>query len=308
MSLTPQDIQSKQFHTGFRGFDVEEVDAFLERVAEEFLILNLEGKQAKEKAEALEKEIAHYKKQEKSFQKAILSAQKISDEMQSKSEEESRATLTRAREEAEQMVARAQEESEKIRSEAVDAAEKIKSETTARIKALNDEVASLEKMKEEAVATLRDTLNRYLAAIDNDPPGEIPPPSLKSPAPAPPTAVEPAEETAAMKTSPPPQMPEPEQGSVTAPETAAPITTDPDADDDLSDLYQKIDMLEQDIESNQPEPLDLGSLEPLTDSTEDDDNDLSIPDLDDKILFNLEDPLDDLEPSIAINSGKQTTE
>ena len=35
MTITPQDIQSKQFHVRMRGFDVDEVDKFLEKVAEE---------------------------------------------------------------------------------------------------------------------------------------------------------------------------------------------------------------------------------------------------------------------------------
>ena len=62
MILTPQDIQSQQFHVRFRGFDVEEVDTFLERVSEDLLTLMQENKQLKAKVEALtgDVEVFHF--------------------------------------------------------------------------------------------------------------------------------------------------------------------------------------------------------------------------------------------------------
>jgi len=36
MKITPLDIQQQQFKTRFRGFDIREVDAFLEQIAETF--------------------------------------------------------------------------------------------------------------------------------------------------------------------------------------------------------------------------------------------------------------------------------
>ena len=92
MSLTAEDIQTKQFHVRFRGFDIEEVDTFLERIAENFVLLNAEKKELKDKVEKLEMEINKFYSQEKTFQHAIISAQQISDEMQEKSRLEAEAT------------------------------------------------------------------------------------------------------------------------------------------------------------------------------------------------------------------------
>ena len=36
MNLTPLDIQQQKFKTKFRGFDIREVDAFLEQLANAF--------------------------------------------------------------------------------------------------------------------------------------------------------------------------------------------------------------------------------------------------------------------------------
>ena len=36
MKITPQDIHKQEFKTGMRGYDKDEVDAFLQMIAEQF--------------------------------------------------------------------------------------------------------------------------------------------------------------------------------------------------------------------------------------------------------------------------------
>ncbi len=52
--LTPENIQNQQFHVRFRGFDVDEVDAFLEKVAENYLVLIKDNEKLKEKLNAIQ--------------------------------------------------------------------------------------------------------------------------------------------------------------------------------------------------------------------------------------------------------------
>ena len=159
MTLTPQEIQSKQFHVRLRGFDVEEVDGFLEKIAEEFLILTLENKQAKEKLQELSKEIEGYKKQEKTFQTAILSAQKISEEMQAKARKESEEMLTKAREESEHTLTQARSEAEETLARANNEAEdRI---TSARNEA-EQNINQAREQAEETVSQARDSAEETL--------------------------------------------------------------------------------------------------------------------------------------------------
>jgi cell division initiation protein len=144
MTMTPQDIQSQQFHVRFRGFDVEEVDNFLERVAEEYLILIEENKQLNEQLETVGREIESYHSREKSFQNAIMSAQQIVEEMKARSRRESEEILAAAREEARRLNAEAHGE----------------------VASLESEVDRLKKMKTEAQQELQQTLHRYLALLD----------------------------------------------------------------------------------------------------------------------------------------------
>ena len=57
MKITSQDIIDKEFRVKFRGFDMAEVDTFLEEVAEVFFKLNEENTQLNEKILALQKKI-----------------------------------------------------------------------------------------------------------------------------------------------------------------------------------------------------------------------------------------------------------
>ncbi|MFC1845341.1 DivIVA domain-containing protein [Thermodesulfobacteriota bacterium] len=57
MKITHQDIIDKEFRVKFRGFDMAEVDTFLEEVAEKFFKLSEENTQLNEKILALQEEI-----------------------------------------------------------------------------------------------------------------------------------------------------------------------------------------------------------------------------------------------------------
>jgi len=144
--LTAQDIQAQQFHVRFRGFDVEEVDDFLDRVAETVLALTDENERLKKRLEELEQEMASMRNQEKAFQQAILSAQAIAEEMKEKSRQEAEAILASARSEAESL-----EQSARI-----------------EVSALEKEVDRLKHLRGEITRELKSFLEGYLAQLDRD--------------------------------------------------------------------------------------------------------------------------------------------
>ena len=146
MSLTAEDIQTKQFHVRFRGFDIEEVDTFLERIAENFVLLNEEKKELKEKVEKLEMEINKFYSQEKTFQHAILSAQRIADEMQEKSRQEANSRRTAVLDEIDRMRKKGIEERE----------------------ALQQEIDALQENRNKVREELRTYLQTYLSWLDQN--------------------------------------------------------------------------------------------------------------------------------------------
>ena len=81
MKLTPFEIQQQQFKTRFRGFDVREVDTFLEQMADAFESLRSENESLREDINRLEHESQGYKQREETFKRAMLNSQKVLEQM-----------------------------------------------------------------------------------------------------------------------------------------------------------------------------------------------------------------------------------
>ena len=81
MQMTPLEIQQKQFRTRFRGFDVREVDLFLEQTAAAFENLQRENEQLQEKIRRLKMEVQGYQKREETFKQAMINSQKVIEQM-----------------------------------------------------------------------------------------------------------------------------------------------------------------------------------------------------------------------------------
>lgn len=107
MNLTPLDIQQQKFKTKFRGFDVREVDAFLEQVAGLFEGMQRTHKDLQEEVRRLELEIQGYRKREETFKRALLNSQKVLDQMKDN-----------ARKSAELIIAESEVKAEKILNKA----------------------------------------------------------------------------------------------------------------------------------------------------------------------------------------------
>ena len=107
MKITPLDIQQQQFKTRFRGFDIREVDAFLEQMAETVESLQKENQNLGDEVRRLEMEIQGYRKREETFKRALLNSQKVLDQMKDN-----------ARRSAELIIAEAEVKAEKILNKA----------------------------------------------------------------------------------------------------------------------------------------------------------------------------------------------
>jgi len=107
MKITPLDIQQQQFKTKFRGFDVREVDTFLEQMADAFEAMLRENEGLSQKIQRLKAENMGYKKREEAFKRAMLNSQKVLEQMKNN-----------ARKSAELVVAEAGVQAEKILNKA----------------------------------------------------------------------------------------------------------------------------------------------------------------------------------------------
>jgi len=107
MEITPLDIQQQKFKVRFRGFDVHEVDAFLEQVADTVAALQRENESLREDIRRFQLESQGYRKREETFKHAMLNSQKVMEEMKKSAEKSSELIIAEAEVKAERILSKA---------------------------------------------------------------------------------------------------------------------------------------------------------------------------------------------------------
>jgi cell division initiation protein len=106
MGVTPLVIKQKEFSTRFRGFDVQEVDTFLEEVAREFESQEAAIEQLRQENHRLNLENQGYRKREESMRNAMIQSQRVLDQMKENAEKSAQVTIANAEVEAEKILNR----------------------------------------------------------------------------------------------------------------------------------------------------------------------------------------------------------
>lgn len=114
MKLTPLDIHHKEFHRGLRGYNEEEVDSFLDIVAEEFERLFKENVELNEQLEAVKEKLARFENIEQTLQNTLVSAQKSAEEVQRNAEQKSELVVKEAELKAREMLQGVQGERQRL--------------------------------------------------------------------------------------------------------------------------------------------------------------------------------------------------
>ena len=81
MNISSKDIKKRDFKKSLRGYDANEVDAFLDTVSSHYEKLAAENKTQSEKIKSLLSDIDIYKENEHNLQKAIIKSQDLGEEI-----------------------------------------------------------------------------------------------------------------------------------------------------------------------------------------------------------------------------------
>ena len=107
--VTAKDIQEKAFERAGKGYNMSQVDEFLDELAADFTSLSKENAALKGKLKVLVQKVDEYRQTEDSMRLALLSAQKLSAQIESD-----------ARVRADAMLAEAQDRTDKLTRQAAD--------------------------------------------------------------------------------------------------------------------------------------------------------------------------------------------
>ncbi|VAX31907.1 Cell division initiation protein DivIVA [hydrothermal vent metagenome] len=120
MRITPLDIQQKQFPVKFRGFDVEEVYAFLEVIREEMEDLLRENASLKEHHHRSEAQLQEFRDMENTLRETLMTAQQMVEDYKTNARKEAELILREAELKADTLIKDAQERVVKIHEDIVD--------------------------------------------------------------------------------------------------------------------------------------------------------------------------------------------
>jgi cell division initiation protein len=144
MKMTPLDIQQQQFKMKFRGFDVREVDTFLEQMADAFESLKSENNRLHQEIKRLQLEAQGHREREESFKRAMLNSQKVLEQMKQN-----------ARKSAELVVAEAEVKAEKILSRAQN-----------RLSQLHEDIAELKRQRSQIEVQIRSVIEGHSKLLE----------------------------------------------------------------------------------------------------------------------------------------------
>ncbi len=102
--LTPLDIENKRFSKTLKGYNVDEVDDFLDQLTLEYEKLYRENAEYKELIEQSKRDLEHYKNVEHTLQNTLVMAQSTAEDIKSMAQKQAEQLIRDAQAEARRAV------------------------------------------------------------------------------------------------------------------------------------------------------------------------------------------------------------
>ncbi|MCU0344683.1 MAG: DivIVA domain-containing protein [Ignavibacterium sp.] len=148
MKISPIEIRQQEFAKKMRGYDPDEVQSFLETLADEIQKLNEDNESLTSEVESLTEQINEYKKIEKNLQDTLLNAQESSAKSMEATKKQASLMIREAELKASQIIEKARESTNDIRNAVVNLREE-KDLILAKLKAIVSSQANLLELKVE---------------------------------------------------------------------------------------------------------------------------------------------------------------
>ena len=155
MPIRPIDIRRKEFKSGFRGYDSNQVDDFLDAVADEFERNYTENQRMREELSSLRDRLQQFEDLEGSIRAALVHAEQASNDLR-------RA----ATQEAEDLRQSAQREADFTIREAQTRSHQMLADSSARIERVQDSYEALQEAKRNFANDFRLLLKTYMDMME----------------------------------------------------------------------------------------------------------------------------------------------
>ncbi|WP_028962346.1 DivIVA domain-containing protein [Sulfobacillus thermosulfidooxidans] len=108
MPLTPLDIVNKEFKHGFRGYNEDDVNEFLDEIVRDYEALIRENDELKENTSGMTERLEQYRKLEATLQNTLVIAQQTAEEVKAAARKEAELIVREAEAKAEEIIRNAE--------------------------------------------------------------------------------------------------------------------------------------------------------------------------------------------------------
>ena len=129
MALTSLDIRDKAFSTKFRGYDIDEVEEFLDIIVNDYEELIHENHEKEAKIRNLEERLIYFDEMKDSLSQSVLIAQDTAERVKQAAQERSENIVQQAEQDAQRLLDRAKYKANDILRQATDNAKRVAVET-----------------------------------------------------------------------------------------------------------------------------------------------------------------------------------
>ncbi|KRM78312.1 septum site-determining divIVA domain protein [Lapidilactobacillus dextrinicus DSM 20335] len=120
MAVTPNDIQNQKFETHFRGYDVDQVQDFLDQVAADYNDLLLRNQQLEQSLKESQERVSYFTDLKDALNQSIIVAQDAGERVKANAHQEAELTKAEAQKKADTLVRDATNRSNQILTDATD--------------------------------------------------------------------------------------------------------------------------------------------------------------------------------------------
>lgn len=163
--LTPNDIREKRFEKGTFGYKIEEVDAFLNEIADDYEALYNSNEESEEKIIKLVEKINEYREDEDAIKLALLSAQKESKKILAEANAKSEQMLSEASAKSEEVARQSEVECQKIINEHKECCAKLIKENTEVTEKKIAAVKAEYELQNQRLADVKREVAQFKAAL-----------------------------------------------------------------------------------------------------------------------------------------------
>jgi cell division initiation protein len=156
MPIRPIDVRRKEFKNSLRGYDANQVDDFLDAVADEFERAYTDNSRMREEISSLRERLQQFEELEGSIRAALVHAEQAADDL--------RRTSTR---EAEDLRQSANREADFTIREAQARAHQMLADTSARVERIQESYEALQEAKRNFANDFRHLLKTYMDMMEN---------------------------------------------------------------------------------------------------------------------------------------------